>query len=90
MNLYDFLVTAYNTFISVFPGPLQWLVTLLILVGVVAAVVVLVRHHVLFLIVLVLLLPFIIPVVASLLSDIYHFVMYLLGILHLVSPQPSG
>lgn len=89
MNLYTFLVNAYNTFISVFPGPLQWLVTLLILVGVVTAVLVLVRHHILFLIAVILLLPFIIPVVASLLGDIYNFVLFLLQVLHL-APQPPA
>jgi hypothetical protein len=83
----NFLITTYNGFVSIFPGPLQWLVTLLILVGLVTALIVLVRHHILFLIVAVVLLPFVVPVVARFVSDIYQAILYLLVLLHLVPSQ---
>lgn len=90
MNLYSFLVTTYNSFISIFPGPLQWLATLLILIGFVGALIALVRHHILFLILIIILLPFLIPVLARFFSDIYTFFIYLLGVLHLTAPPPQG
>lgn len=66
MNLYDFLVNALNTFLSIFPPQIQWLVTLLVLVGLIGAFVALVRHNALWLILIVVLVPFLVPVLAKL------------------------
>lgn len=90
MSLYDFLITTYNGFIAIFPGPLQWLITLLIIIGLISAMVVLIRHHILFIIILIILLPFVVPVLVRFVSDIYHFILHLLELLHLVSPSLSS
>lgn len=90
MSLYSLLITTYNSFISIFPGPLQWLVTLLILIGLAGALIALVRHHILFLILVIILLPFVIPVLARFFSDIYHLFVYLLGVLHLTIPSSQS
>lgn len=82
MNLYDFLVNSYNQFLGVFPGPLQWLITLLILIGLIGAVISLVRHSWLAIIIVIILLPFIIPVLRHFIIDIYNFFLYLGQNLH--------
>jgi hypothetical protein len=87
VNLYQVLVDAYSRFVGVFPPSLQWLVTLLILIGFVGAVYALVRHHIIFLVLVIVLLPFIVPVLMSLLGDIYHFVLFLLRSLRLTAPS---
>jgi hypothetical protein len=81
VNLYDLCVSAYNGFIGIFPGSLQWLITLLILIGLIGSLIALIRHHIIFLLLIVILLPFAIPVVVRFVSDIAHFVHYLGGIL---------
>lgn len=77
MNLYDFLVSAYGQFLGIFPDPLRWLVTLLILVGLIGAFIALIRHSWLALIIIIILLPFLIPVLRQFLTDVYNFLVYL-------------
>ena len=87
MNLFDFLVTAYNQFLAIFPGQIQWLVTLLILVGLVGAVIALVQHSWLALIIVIILLPFLIPVLRHFLLDLYNFFLFLTHNLKSTAPQ---
>lgn len=86
MNIYDFLVNTYNSFLILFPPSLQWLVTLLILIGVVGAAISLIRSSWLAVIVVIVLLPFLLPVLQHFLTDIIHFFSYLLTALRLQSP----
>jgi hypothetical protein len=86
MDLYTFLVGLYDQFLSLFPQPLQWLITLIVVIGLVAAFVNLIRHNTLFLIVLILLLPVVVPVLRHFFADLYSFFLYLLGILGVSAP----
>jgi hypothetical protein len=87
MGLYDFLVTTYNTFLSIFPAPVQWLVTLIIIVALVMTFIGLIRHNALFIIVLIVLLPVFVPVLQRFLADIYAFFIYLLHLAGATAPQ---
>ncbi len=78
MGLYEFLISAFHEFVTIFPESLQWVAALLILIGLIGLLVVLIRQHVLFIIVAILLLPFLIPLVGEVLADIYAFIRYLL------------
>jgi hypothetical protein len=87
MDIYQTLVSAYNQFLAVFPAPVQWVVTLLLLVAIVSAFINLIRHNVLFLVLLVLLLPFIAPILQRFFLDLYHFFLYLVGQLQATAPR---
>lgn len=78
MDVYDFLITTFNTFVAFFPGPLQWLAALLVLIGLVGLLVILIRQHFLFIILALLLLPFLIPIAGGIAGDIYAFLRYLI------------
>ncbi len=88
MNLYQFLVQAYNNFLAVFPPDTQWIITLIIVVGLVGAFIGLIRHNALFIIVLIVLLPVIAPVLQHFFADVYDFFLYLLSQLN--HSAPSG
>jgi hypothetical protein len=81
MAWYDFFVNTYNQFLAIFPAPLQWLITLLVVVGLVIGFINLIRTNALFLIVVVLLLPAFIPILQRFFADLYNFFLYLLSIL---------
>ncbi|MBW3538422.1 hypothetical protein KY386_02930 [Candidatus Parcubacteria bacterium] len=83
MNFYSFFVNLYNQFLALFPPPLQWLITLLAVIGIVVAFVGLIRYNWLFLLLLILLLPFIFPILQRFFSDLFAFFLYLLGLLGL-------
>ncbi len=87
MGIYDIFVNFYNAFLAIFPPPLQWLVTLLVVVGLVAAFINLIRYNWLFLIVLIVLLPFLFPVLQHLFADLYNVFVYLVGILGISAPR---
>jgi hypothetical protein len=87
VNLYSFLVNAYNSFLGIFPPELQWVVTLVIVIGFVGAFFSIIRHNVIAIVIMIVLLPFLIPVFARFLADIYHFFLYLLQVLHLIAPK---
>lgn len=87
MNLYQALVDFYNTFLSLFSVPVQWLVTLIVLVALISTFIGLVRHNALFVIVLIVLLPVLIPVLQHFFTDIYNFFLYLVGQLKSTSPR---
>jgi hypothetical protein len=86
VNVYQFLVTTFNRFVAVFPHSIQWLVTLLVLIGLVGALISLVRQHLIFILLAIFLLPFIVPVFGQLLGDIVQFIGYLASLLHLTKP----
>lgn len=81
MGFYDFFVNTYNQFLAIFPAPLQWVITLLVVVGLVVGFINLIRTNALFLIVLILLLPAFIPIFQRFFTDLYNFFLYLLSIL---------
>ena len=81
MDLYTFLVTLYDQFLSISPPSLQWLITLVVVIGLVAAFINLIRYNWVFLIVLIILLPIVIPVLRHFFADIYNFFLYLLSLL---------
>lgn len=85
MGIYHFLVTSFNHFVAMFPPGLQWLVTLLVLVGLIGAIIGLIRQHFIFIILAILLLPVIVPVAAKFASEIITFLGYLAKLLHLTS-----
>jgi hypothetical protein len=78
MDVYGSLVSGYHNLLSVFPGPVQWFITLAVLIALVYGFVVLISANVLFLILLAVLLPAIIPILMDFLMDIYRFFLYLL------------
>lgn len=86
MSFYQFFVDLYNSFLAIFPAPLQWLVTLLLVIGIVVAFVGLVRHHWWVLLILVLLLPLIVPILRQFFIDLYNFFLYLLTVLQVTKP----
>lgn len=87
MGLYDFFVNFYGNFLAIFPPSLQWLVTLLVVVGLVMAFISLIRYNWLFLLLLILLLPILFPVLQHLFADLYNFFAYLLSILGIAAPR---
>ena len=89
MSYYNFLITVYANFIAAFPASIRWLVTLLIIVGLVGILMSLVRHYLIFVIVLIILVPFLIPVVVSFVHDLGVFFGNLAHILKLTAPPPS-
>ena len=78
MGIYEILVRAYNQILAPFPAPLQWLLTVALLIGVAVLFYHLIRSNILFVILLVLFLPFLIPVLWSVFLGIWHFLLYLL------------
>ena len=78
MGIYQVLVNGFNTVMAVFPGPLRWVLTVLILIAVIFTLVRLVASSWIFLIVLVLLLPVLLPLLRGVLSDLWNFVLFLL------------
>ena len=86
MSYYDFLITTYGNFVGVFPASIRWVVTLLIIVGLVGILMSLVRHYLIFVIVLIILVPFLIPVVVSFVHDLGVFFGNLAHVLKLTTP----
>ena len=83
MSLYQFLVTTFNRFVAVFPHSIQWVVTLLVLIGLIGALVSLVRRHLIFILLAIFLIPFIVPVLGELMHNGGHFLSHLAAMLHL-------
>jgi hypothetical protein len=81
MNIYESLVVLYDRFLSLFPPPVQWLVTLLVVIALVVGFISLISHSWLFLILLILLLPAIIPILQRFFADLYRFFLYLVRLL---------
>ena len=88
MQIYNFFVDLYNQTLAVFPANLQWVVTLLILIGFTVAFVALIRKSIIFVVVLVLLLPFLIPVVGHFFGDLDHVLLFLIQSLAGSAPKP--
>lgn len=80
MGWYDFFVNTYNQFLSIFPAPLQWVITLIVVIGLVVGFINLIKTNALFLIVLVILAPALIPIFQRFFNDLYNFFLYLLSI----------
>ena len=80
MGWYDFLVNTFNQFLAIFPAPLQWLITLIVLIGLIVGFINLIRYNALFLILLILLVPALIPILQRFFSDLYNFFLYLVNI----------
>ncbi len=89
MSVYGFLVTTFNHFIALFPPSIQWLVTILVLVGLVGALISLTKQHFIFIILAIFLLPFLVPVLGKLIAEIIAFLGYLAGLIHLTAPKSS-
>lgn len=88
MGFYSFFVNLYNQFLSIFPPQLQWIITLIIVIGLVAGFINLIRHNALFLVVLIIFLPIIIPILRRFFLDLYNFFLYLLTVLQVTKPVP--
>jgi hypothetical protein len=86
MEIYNFLVGLYGQFLGIFPVQIQWLVTLLVLMGLIGAFIALIRFNWMFLILLILLLPAIIPILQHFVLNVYDFVIYLLQALKATAP----
>ena len=86
MDFYNYFVNLYNQFLAIFPAPLQWVVTLLVVVGLVIAFINLIRFNWIFLIVLIILLPAIFPILQRFFADLYNFFLYLLQVLKVTAP----
>ncbi len=78
LPIYELLVSGYFQVLSIFPPPVAWIVSLLILVGLASAFVGLVRTNILFLLLLILLLPALIPILLRLFTDLWQFFLFLL------------
>lgn len=83
MSWYQLLVTSYGHFVGLFPHSIQWLVSLLIIVGIVAALFSLIRHYILFVVAAIILIPLAIPVAVSFFHDAATFVAHLALVLRL-------
>lgn len=81
-NWYSFFVTTYNQFLAIFPPPLQWLITLIIIIGLAVGFINLIRTNALFLILLILLVPALIPILQHFFTDLYNFFLYLLSLIN--------
>jgi hypothetical protein len=81
MGFYDFFVNTYNQFLAIFPAPLQWLITLIVIIGLVVGFINLIRTNGLFLILLIVLIPAFIPILQRFFSDLYNFFLYLVSII---------
>lgn len=81
MAWYDFFVTTYNQFLAIFPVPLQWLITLIVVIGLIIGFINLIRTNALFLIVLIVLIPAFVPILQHFFSDLYNFFLYLINII---------
>ena len=81
-NWYSFFVTTYNQFLAIFPPPLQWLITLIIIIGLAVGFINLIRTNALFLILLILLVPALIPILQHFFADLYNFFLYLLSLIN--------
>ena len=88
MAWYTFLVDIYNQILGYFPAGLQWLITLLILIGFVGAFAALIRRSVLWVVLLVIVLPILFPVFARFFLDLYKFLLYLIQSLAGSAPRP--
>jgi hypothetical protein len=80
---------VYDRFLSLFPSPLHWLVSLIVLVALVVAFFNLVRFHWIFIIILILLLPFLFPILQSLFAGLYGLFYHLLAIVWAGAPKPT-
>ena len=87
MNFYQILVNLYAQFLAIFPPPLQWLVTLALIIGLIGAFIALLRHNILFVVLLIVLLPFIAPIVQRFLLDLYNFFLFLIQSLGSQAPK---
>lgn len=87
MNIYNYLVNAYNHFLGLFPPSIQWLITLAILIALVVAFINLISDNPLFIILLIILLPVIAPIFQSFVQGIYHFFLYLIHSLSTTAPS---
>ncbi|MGH8903414.1 MAG: hypothetical protein ACRDYA_17510 [Egibacteraceae bacterium] len=81
MNIYQDLVALYDRFLALFPPPVQWLVTLIVVIALVIGFIRLISRSWLFLILLIVLLPAIIPLLQRFFGDLYRFFLYLLRLL---------
>ncbi len=72
------ITPVYERFLGIFPTPLHWIVSLIVLLSLAMAFFVLVRFHWLFLLLLVVLLPLAFPVLRTLFAGLYDFFAYLL------------
>lgn len=88
MTWYQFLVDTYANFLALFPPQIQWVVTLVLLLGLVAAAIALVSRSPIFAILLLLLLPLFAPVAQQFFTDLYHFFLYMLQSLSSSAPKP--
>ena len=87
MSFYTYLVNLYNQFLAIFPPPIQWLVTLAVLVGLAVGFFNLIRTNWLFLLLLIVLLPVVVPILQHLVSDLYNFFLYLLHVFQATAPR---
>ena len=88
MTWYQFLVDTYANFLALFPPQIQWLVTLVLVIGLVAAVIGLISRNPIFALLLLLLLPLFAPVLQQFLLDLYHFFLFMLQSLSSSAPKP--
>ena len=72
-----FITAAYNQFLSLFPAPLQGLVSLIVLIALAVGFIKLIRYHWLFILVLIILVPLLIPVFRSFFLGIWQFALFL-------------
>ena len=82
MGWYEFFVNTYNQFLAIFPAPLQWLITLIVIIGLIVGFINLIRTNALFMILLIVLIPAFIPILQHFFSDLYNFFLYLLSIIN--------
>lgn len=72
------ITAIYERFLSLFPTPLHWVVSLIVLVSLAVAFFTLIRFHWVFFLLLILLIPVAFPVLKTLFSGLYDLFLYLL------------
>jgi hypothetical protein len=87
MDWYQFFVHAYANFVGMFPTHLQWLVSLLVVIGIIGAIISLIKHNILFVLLIILVLPVLLPALTDFLKAVADFFLYVVNTLHLTAPK---
>ena len=90
MGIYDLLVHSYFQVLSIFPQPLEFIVNVLILIGLAMAFIGLVRSNILFLFLLVILVPAGIPIAAHIIGELWQFFLVVFHQTAATAPTPTA
>lgn len=73
----DIFYQLYDRFLSVFPEPTQWFVSLVVVISLIAAFYVLIRFHWIFILIFIIFLPFTIPAFKEIFGGVYDAFLFI-------------